>query len=211
MVPVPSGFLCPRGGASTLSASLLKALWLSYLSQPANDRLIYRTVRKLKVRKILEVGIGDGQRALNLISLAQRYQPETKIHYVGIDLFESRPADAALGLPLKEAFCRLRAAGARTNLVPGDPNEAIASVANSLPGFELVLFTADRPLESYGRAWFFLPRMLSSGATVLIAESAILAPGEPPGRSPAVQSVGWRSMTLAEIHSLAVAPWRKAA
>ena len=198
-----------------MSASLLKALWLSYFSQPANDRLIYRTVRKLKVRKILEIGIGDGQRALNLISLAQRYQPETKIHYVGIDLFESRPADSALGLPLKEAYCRLRTAGARTNLVPGDPNEAIPRVANSLPGFELVLFTADRPLEAYGRALFFLPRMLSSGATVLLAESApsvALAPGEPPGVSPALQPpAAWRSLALAEIQSLAVAPWRKAA
>jgi hypothetical protein len=184
---------------------LLKALWLSYLSQPATDRLIYRTVRKLKVRKILEIGIGDGQRALNLIGLAQRYQPAAKIHYVGIDLFEDRPTDVGLRLPLKDAFRRLRAAGARTHLAPGDPNDAIPRVANSLPGFELVLFTAEQPLENYGRAFFFLPRMLSSGATVLVIERpsvAAVAPGE---------LSAWRSMTLAEIHSLAVAPSRRAA
>lgn len=198
--------LMPRGGASALSASLLKALWLSYLSQPATDRLIYRTVRKLKVRKILEIGIGDGQRALNLIGLAQRYQPAAKIHYVGIDLFEDRPTDGAQRLSLKDAYRRLRAADARTHLAPGDPNDAIPRVANSLPGFELVLFSADRPLTSYGRAFFFLPRMLSSVATVLILERPPGAAGDPPAIMPT-----WRSMTLSEIHSLAVAPSRRAA
>ncbi len=189
------------------ATSGLKALWLSYFSQPATDRLIYRTIRKRKLRKFLEVGMGDGQRALRIISLAQRYQPGVEIDYAAIDLFEARPSSAAAAaLPLKEAHRQLRAAGARAYLIPGEPNDAIARVANSLSGVELVLFTGDGPIENFGRAWFFLPRMLAPNAIVLLSGTdGAAAPGDASTAAP------WRVLSHAEIQSLATCPRRRAA
>lgn len=180
------------------AANGLKALWLAYLSQPAGDRILYRTIRKRKVRRIVEIGIGGGERALRMISLAQRYRPAAEVRYTGIDWFEARAHDASEGMSLKQAYRLLRGTSARIHLVPSDAHEAFARVANALSGNELIVISSDEPAESLGRIWFFLPRMLAPGALVLFSQT-----GEP--------NRTWRPMSLAEIQSLGAAPRRRAA
>ncbi len=180
------------------AANALKALWLAYLSQPAGDRLVYRALRKTKARKIVEIGIGEGLRALRMISLAQRYHPEAEICYTGLDMFEDRTSPAGLGLSLKQAYRLLRATKAKINLVPGELDQALARVANVLTGNELIVFSADRPAEALARAWYFLPRMLASGATVFF-------------RTASDENSRWRTITVAEMQSLAADPTRRRA
>jgi hypothetical protein len=180
------------------AANGLKALWLSYLSQPAGDRILYRTIRKRKVRRIVEIGIGGGERALRMISLAQRYRPAPEVRYTGIDWFEARALDVSHGMSLKQTYRLLRGTNARIHLVPSDAHEAFARVANALSGNELIVISSDEPAESLGRIWFFLPRMLAPGALVLFSQSS------EPNRT-------WRPLSLAEIQSLGSVPRRRAA
>jgi hypothetical protein len=179
------------------AANGLTALWLAYFSQPSGDRVLYRAIRKRKVRKIVEIGIGGGQRALRMISLAQRYHADD-VRYIGIDWFEARPTDSDKGMTLKQAYRVLRGTGARIHLVPSDAQEAFARVANALSGNELVVIALDQPLETLGRLWIFLPRMLAANAIVLLSQAAD-------------QSAAWRPMSLAEIQSLGTEPRRRAA
>ena len=65
----------------------------AWFSQPACDRMIYRMIRKFKIRSILEIGMGSGKRAENMIQLCHRYGAGTSVRYSGIDLFEERPVD----------------------------------------------------------------------------------------------------------------------
>ena len=78
---------------------------LAGLLFPARQRSnSHRTIRKRKVCKIVEIGIGGGQRALRMISLAQCFQSAADVRYTGIDWFEAgltadgRGADAEIGL-----------------------------------------------------------------------------------------------------------------
>ena len=175
------------------AANGLKALWLAYFSKPADERVLYRLIRKRKLRKIVEIGIGSGQRALRMISLARRYHPAAQVRYTGIDWFEGRTTDSSEGMNLKTAYRMLRASGARIHLVPRDAHEAFARVANALSGNELVVISSEQPLESLGRMWFFLPRMLAPQAVVLFSRSTDENPT-------------WRSLSLAEIQSLGADP-----
>jgi hypothetical protein len=180
------------------AANGLKALWLAYLSKPADERVLYRLIRKRKLRKIVEIGIGSGQRALRMISLARRYHPAAQVRYTGIDWFEGRTTNSADGMNLKTAYRMLRASGARIHLVPRDAHEAFARVANALSGNELVAISCEQPLESLGRMWFFLPRMLAPQAVVLFSR-------------PTDEDRIWRPLPLAEIQSLGAEPRRRAA
>ncbi len=180
------------------AANGLKALWLAYLSKPADERILYRLIRKRKLRKIVEIGIGSGQRALRMISLAQRYHSVPEVRYTGIDWFEARADESPDRLTLKTAYRVLRASGSRIHLVPRDAHEAFARLANALSGNELVVIDSHQPLESLGRIWFFLPRMLAPQAIALAAQTT----GE---------RRTWRPLPLAEIHSLGAEPRRRAA
>ena len=47
------------------------------------------------MRSILEMGIGDGQRALRILELASQHCPASEIRYTGVDLFEANPSGEA--------------------------------------------------------------------------------------------------------------------
>lgn len=180
-------------------AQRVKYLYLAYLSKPAGNRMLYRLIKNRRVRRIVELGVGDGRRALRLISLAQMSPGSEPVRYVGVDLFEGRPPGATPGLSLKEAHKLMQPAGAKVQFLPGDPYSALARGANSNAGAELLLISADQDEQSLARAWFYVPRMLTAGATVLVEE--ISGQGEP----------SWRKVGRDELERLAAGPQRQRA
>jgi len=156
----------PPGRATLQVLRRLKYLYLAYFSKPAGDRSVYRTIGKLRAQKILEIGVGQGQRALRMMQVAGMFSPIEQIRYTGIDLFEGRPENSP-GLSLKQAHCQFKATGARIQVVPGDPYSALARTANSLQELDLVLIAADQDAQSLERAWFYMPRMLAAHTVVL--------------------------------------------
>lgn len=179
-------------------ANGLKALWLAYFSQPATDRILYRTIRKRKLRRIVEIGIEGGQRALRMISLAKRYRAAAEVRYTGIDWFEGRASESVERMSMKQAYRLLRGTSARIHLIPNDAHEAFARLANAIPENELLVISSEEPPESLGRIWYFLPRMLAPGAVVLFSRT-----GE--------ANRTWREMSLKEIKSLGGGHRRRAA
>jgi hypothetical protein len=71
-------------------AGLVKFLYLAYLSNPASERVLYRAIRSRQPSSIVELGVGDGRRAVRLISVARRYRLGGRVAYTAIDPFESR-------------------------------------------------------------------------------------------------------------------------
>jgi len=149
----------------------LRFFYLAHLSKPASDRPIYRLVNRRRIRKIVELGVGLGRRAVRLIEAAAIHGPVGDVHYTGIDLFETRTAADGPGMPLKAAHRLLKATGARIQLLPGDPYSALSRAANGLGGTELVVISAGYDPESLARAWFYLPRMLRDGSRVLVEQA----------------------------------------
>jgi len=148
----------------------LKYTYLAYLSQPATDRVIYRSIEKRPIRSILELGVGDGVRAERMLAVVSRHQADVELQYTGIDLFEDRPAGAPQ-IALKQAYQQLRQQRVKVRLVPGDPFEALSRIANYISGIDLVVVAGDQDPQSMARAWMFLPRMIHS-ETMVFSQAA---------------------------------------
>ena len=154
-----------------MSSSLIHYFHLAHSSQPAKDRPIYRAIRRGKVKSIVEMGVAMGQRSKRLIEVATRYASGETVRYTGIDMFEARSSHAP-GMTLKRAHRFLQAPGVKVQLIPGDPYMALARMANSLVGTDLVIIDADQDAEAVSQAWFYLPRMLHSQSAVFVGDVA---------------------------------------
>lgn len=175
------------------AAGKLRYVYLTLLSKPREDRQLYRLAKRLRATKIVELGVGSLERSLNLISVCQRYSPEAKISFTGLDWFEERPAGCE-PLSLIQTHRKLTAAGAAPRLMPGGPAAAFPAVANSLLGADLVLISAEADDEALAPSWFFLPRILHERSIVLRASHS----GEAPSR--------WVEIPRGEIKARAPAP-----
>ncbi len=147
--------------------SLPRFFQLSRLSRPVCDRVIYRAIKKHRIRSILEVGLGTGERALNMIKVAQRFAEGSPVRYTGIDLFEGRKA-SQVQLPLITAHKELNRLKAKTQLVPGEPNQTIPRIANSHLRTDLIVISAGYDPVSLERSWFYVPRMIHAHSIVFL-------------------------------------------
>jgi hypothetical protein len=151
--------------------SLKERVWtfhLAHLSKPAENRPIYQELLKGRTTKILEVGVGLGQRAAQIIQIASRLQVGTEINYTGIDLFEARDPSQGPGLALRQAHRLLAQTGARIRLAPGDAFTGVAQVANALAGTDLIVISGCQDRELVDRAWFYFPRMIHQHTAVFL-------------------------------------------
>lgn len=151
------------------ATSLFKYLHLAYLAKPVVDRVIYRTIRKLRAGHLVAIGLGTGEAAKRMIQLAAEHTDRPQVRFTGIDLFETRPTELP-PLSLKGVHRMLTPLGARVQLVPGDPATALARIANTLPDTDLVVVRADQNGASMQNAWFYLPRMLHERSVVLVED-----------------------------------------
>lgn len=142
---------------------------LAYLSKPKNERSLYRAMRHVKSRSILEIGVKLGLRSKNLIEVAQRFQDD-EIQYTGIDLFEGRPKSDP-GATLKSTHRTLGQTGAKIKLCPGDPQSALMRISNTLTNVDLIVIAGDQDSESLARAWYYVPRMLHAESLVFVQQN----------------------------------------
>lgn len=145
---------------------VLRYLLKSWFSKPVHQREIYSWIREqAPVVKIAEIGLGNLQRAKEVIDFAQLYADEQQIQFLGIDMFEGRPGND--GVPLKSAHKSLNAMGAKVQLVPGDAAMALPRVANAFRDVQLLIISADQDAESIRQAISWIPRMLNEKSLVL--------------------------------------------
>jgi hypothetical protein len=147
-------------------ATRLRYLYLAYFSKPVSERVLYRALRRTGGRKILEIGIGNTARTLRMIHLTQRLAGDETVRYAAIDLFEARPSTDAESLSLKEVHRLLKPTPAQVQLIPGDPAQALARAANSLPNVDVVLICKEHTDAALAGAWFYVPRMLHATSVV---------------------------------------------
>lgn len=142
-------------------------LYLSAFSNPVCDRVIYRTIRRNRVASILEIGIGDGRRATNMIRVAKKYCGTGAVRYTGIDGFE---ADSNSKVSLKEFHQQLSKLEVKLQLVPGDVAAAVQRVANSHLRTDLLVISSSNNSDAFDDVWYFVPRMLHAASIVFLQQ-----------------------------------------
>ena len=144
----------------------IKFCYLAYVSKPQGERQLYRLVKARQVSRIVEVGVSNLTRTIRLIEVAQRYTPEQKVCYTGLDWFDARPSQLE-PLTLKQTHCTLQTTGAQVRLVPGPPGHSLAAVANAHQNTDLIIISPPVSDADLQRAWFYVPRMLRNQSIVL--------------------------------------------
>ena len=158
----------PNGGGLR---SALRCLYFSRFSQPKGERTLYRHIRRNRVTRIVELGMGSVLRSKRMLEMAARHAESGPVHYTIIDLFDDRPADWQQR-PLIDVYRQLRPREARLRLVPGNAYAGLAQAANELLETDLLLISADQEETVLAAAWFYVPRMLHADSLVLREASA---------------------------------------
>ena len=142
--------------------ALLSRIYWSRFAQPANERILFRSILSGPPQKILELGLGDGCRAERLIQLTRRLGI-ADLRYVGVDLFEAR-SEGVRGIGLKKAYTNLVSLGADVKLIPGSADLVLPRISNAMQQNDLLLIDAGEATQNMQEAWFYLPRMLAGNA-----------------------------------------------
>ncbi len=149
-------------------SNYIKYAYLAYFSRPAGERILYRRMRSLPVRSIVEIGMSSLRRTERIIRQAQATH-STAISYTAIDLFELRAdLEEREPLPLKDVYRRLKPSGVQVRLIPGLPAQAVPRKANELVSSDLLLVNERYEAEFFEQSALYVPRMLHRRSLVFV-------------------------------------------
>jgi hypothetical protein len=150
----------------------VRNFYLGHLSRPAHDRPIYQLIRRHRLRRIVELGVGLAERSARMVEVAASAHRADDVVFTGVDLFELRAPQNGPGLSLKLVHRRLAATGAKIRLLPGDSYTALARAVNMLGVADLVVISADQNQTELAKCWFYIDRLLHDRSHVLVQEPA---------------------------------------
>ncbi len=133
----------------------LGRFWHSRFTWPAEMRAVFGHLADHRAERILQLGLPAVDRTVKLLKAAAGGDT-ARIHFVGLDLFESRGPDDPPGPTLKEAHRRLAGLG-RVQLVPGVIDASLSRLCNHLGSFDLVLVSPGSTTSD--RCWLFIQRL----------------------------------------------------
>lgn len=147
---------------------MLRYYYLTWFSQPAADRPLYKLLHSRHVSSIVELGMGQGERTKRLLEMAVKpTHAEQPLRYTGIDLFEAR-SPGSPGVSLKAAYTQLKTDHVNLQLVPGDPLMALSRAANGLANTDVLIISLDQVGDALNQAWRWVPRMLHNDSLVYL-------------------------------------------
>jgi len=103
--------------------------------------LLNEYIRKSKCKKILEIGVADGENAKTMVKIASQNSLPEEVEYYGFDLFE--------GNRMEQVRQKLEEAGCEFKLFKGDSVRTLPKVLKDLPKMDLIFIDGG---HSYGVA-----------------------------------------------------------
>ncbi|TWU04548.1 hypothetical protein [Stieleria varia] len=89
----------------------------------------------LSVNTVLEVGVGDGTRAIAILQSLLKANPDAKIHYIAVDQFEMNG-----GIELRAFHKQLRGISSLVNLLPMPTRAGLDRVARTYGQVDLLIW-----------------------------------------------------------------------
>jgi predicted O-methyltransferase YrrM len=102
-------------------------------------------IRRNKCKKIMEIGVADGENARSMVKVAiQSFSPE-EVEYYGFDLFE--------GNRMENVRQKLKETGCKFSLFRGDSVKTLSTVLKKLPRMDLVFIDGGHSYEIAKSDW----------------------------------------------------------
>jgi predicted O-methyltransferase YrrM len=107
---------------------------------------------KYNCRKLMEVGVYNGDNAVNMIKAATNYFNPKEVEYVGFDFF-SHYSLRRVGLKLEETGCSYR-------LVEGDTMITLPKEVNTLPPMDLIFLDGGKSFAEAVSDWRYSSQLM---------------------------------------------------
>lgn len=157
--PTPRGQVSTPPAASASARKVARSAFGLFAGQPHAS--LCKLVAKTGARSVLEISVGDGSRAVAVVStLAKQGEP---IRYYGIDQFEL----VGGAVTLKDFHRTMRSAGIRPQILPEPVDRGLTRFLHTVGSVDLVLLSDPEGLADDGRVRQLLGRVSHSETTIL--------------------------------------------
>ena len=130
--------------------------------RPEGEFVLFEQAANYLPKRILEIGVDDGERASCLLNFCALVIPTNELFYFGMDWFEERTAEQRPGLEYMQAFQMFKNMGVATRLQPGDPGTGFLGVANSLTAKKVdwIMISEEIAPRTMRKLWPLFPRII---------------------------------------------------
>jgi hypothetical protein len=166
------------------AARHLARVHLKYAKRPRRYRQLLREIRSCRPRSIVEIGVFEGVRAVEMIEAASIDRPPQEIEYFGFDLFEQMTPEIfekeLSKWPLTEEKVRERLleTGASISLRKGPTSETLPDFVCERRGrpVDFVFIDGGHAIETIQSDWDSIRQIIGAGSTVLFDDYYIDCP-----------------------------------
>lgn len=134
---------------------------------------LYDAIKRTRALRIMEIGTWRGDRAVKMITLAQRLNRNEKVEYYGFDLFESLDqtlfVDEISKWPptQKEVEEKLMATGASIHLYKGNTQTVLPESLTSLPPMDFIFIDGGHSQETILNDWMNSKELMHDKTVVI--------------------------------------------
>ena len=155
-----------------------------YARRPRRYRQILQTVEKLQPKSILEVGVYQGKRGVEMIEAAMLSRAADEIAYFGFDLFEQMTTDilrdelSKWPNAMAEVTERLKRTGVSVELRAGFTQQTlpIFIAANPRRTIDFIFIDGGHAVDTIRSDWSNLSRLMHSNSVVLFDDYYVDCP-----------------------------------
>jgi predicted O-methyltransferase YrrM len=117
-------------------------------------------IRSNRCRRILEIGVYDGDNAVDMIKAASEVSPKDKVEYYGFDYFSNYSKT--------QVSNKLKPIGCKYHLFEGDTLETLPQAVENLPLMDLVFIDGGKSYAEAQSDWENSRRLLHDGSAVYV-------------------------------------------
>ncbi|MFH0874138.1 MAG: class I SAM-dependent methyltransferase [Candidatus Komeilibacteria bacterium] len=132
---------------------------------------LFQTIKRNHATRLMEIGTWNGQRALAMIRLAQKFSPA--VEYYGYDLFEEMNPEvfdkeiSKMPPSKAEVQAKLALTGAKIELYQGFTQKTLPQTVASLPKMDLIFIDGGHSHETVANDWLYAQQAMNEKTVVI--------------------------------------------
>ena len=167
-----------------LQAKYMWRLKVKYARRPRRYAHLLEAIRRRRPRRILEIGVYDGIRAVEMIEAACISRPASEVEYFGFDLFDMLSDEllqAELSkkpLPMEVVQKRIEETGAHVTLYRGFSQDTLPQYLEEHRGeqVDFVFIDGGHAVETITSDWRHVETAMDAGTVVLFDDYYVDCP-----------------------------------